>query len=125
MRFALADPAALVIKKYTRWVCFSITGWGSWIPSGRALWGIRKVFATLHLQTPTHGRTKTTLSRHCFCNDGFVVLSNHNPQANIKTHHKGAFEYWLCYLCSSRAELMKIGQEIDKLKGKLKLPNLH
>ena len=31
---------------------------------------------------------------------------------------------WLCYLCNSRAELLKIGREIDKDKDKLGLADL-
>ena len=40
------------------------------------------------------------------------------PRTNIKTHHRGAFEYWLGYLCNSRAKLIKIRQEILDFKKK-------
>jgi hypothetical protein len=47
------------------------------------------------------------------------MVQTNAPQTNIKTPHSGAFEYWLCYLCSSRADLIQIGQEIEEVKDKL------
>jgi hypothetical protein len=47
------------------------------------------------------------------------MIQTNAPHTNIKTPHSGAFEYRLCYLCNSRAELLKIGQEIDEVKDKL------
>jgi hypothetical protein len=53
------------------------------------------------------------------------MVQTNAPQTNIKTPHSGAFEYWLREMCSSRAELVEIGQEIDEVKNKLNLRNLN
>ena len=43
----------------------------------------------------------------------------------IKNRPCGRFcKSWLCSVCSSRAELLEIGQEIDNVKDKLNLSNL-
>lgn len=47
-----------------------------------------------------------------------TVVADYVASHNIKTYHQGAFEYWLCCLCNSRAELLEIGQVIDDIKKK-------
>ena len=71
-----------------------------------------------------HKKFKSGRKIAIFKNTTFELFVDIGKQ--IKTCPCGqVLKLWLRSVCSFRAELIEIGQEIDKVKEKLNLPNLH